>query len=167
MTDIRSKIAKSLIANKLGLSAKELAEEHGYKVLQINGSLGQMMNAGLVEKGEKLEIEGQVYLISEKGLLEYASKIDLNEKVESDMKTQLSEDEIKVTRQNKLNTNNFRIWEIIDRMGAEFVELLSEQKNMIENKDEMIRFLDGFIISPFIDEKSRANFVKISNFLRG
>ena len=192
MSDIRQKIAKTLIINKLGATHKEIAETYKIKPLVILGTLGQMMNAGLVEKGEKLEIEGQLYLITEKGLLEFGSKIDLNEKEESpleqiesepvvkesltaeieDFETRapFSNDEIesfKISKQAKVNTDNFKVWQIIDDMGEKFVELLSQSKaKPIENIDYKIATLNLLADTDIYNQKISATLRAIAADLR-
>lgn len=81
MTDLQTKIGKSLIKTIGGLTSREIAEEHNIKVLQVSGTIGYMINAGFVEKGEKCEIEGQIYLITEKGIAEFGGKSEPVEKI--------------------------------------------------------------------------------------
>ena len=74
MSDIRQRIANELIKNSFGLTVRELAEELDAKPQQISGTIQHMVTAECVEKGEKLEIEGQVYLITPEGREKYGTK---------------------------------------------------------------------------------------------
>lgn len=77
MSDIRQKIVKALIATKLGLTTREVAEELTMKVQVVNGSLGQMVVSGFVDRGEYIEGEGQIWKVTELGITEYGNKKDV------------------------------------------------------------------------------------------
>ena len=192
MSELRQKIAHALIKTRLGLTTRELAEDFKIKVQQINGTIQQMANSGLVERGDVLAGEGQVWLITENGILEYGSKnvvespleqnenlrenpncrhaiedfeianlkpsnsVELEPVVKESLTTEIedfetrapfSNDEIEsfeIPKQAKVNTDNFKIWELIDEMGAKFANLLAESKSKpIENIDYKIATLES------------------------
>lgn len=76
MSDLQQKIAKSLIRVRLGLTVAELADEWNIKPLIINGARSQMQHEETIEKGEFLEGEGQLWIITEKGIKQFGNKAD-------------------------------------------------------------------------------------------
>lgn len=225
MSDIRQRVVKALIKTKLGLTTREIAEELSMKVQVVNGSLVQMAQSGFIERGEYIEGEGQIWLVTELGVAEYGNKSDVesllaqNEKtpVETieaapiveesaleqieDFETRISPNqesaihdfnkhrsvavdsemettaplEIELTtgiesfeipKHAKMNTENFKVWQIVDDMGEKLIELISQSKaKPIENIDHKIAVLEN--LADWINPKHGATLREIAVDLRG
>ena len=81
MSELRQRIAKALIALPLGLTVRELADEAITKQTVINGTISQMQTENLVQKGEYLEGEGQIWMITEKGIEMYGKSVEVESPV--------------------------------------------------------------------------------------
>lgn len=79
-TATRRKIVKELQKNKIGFTARELAESLKIKVQTISATLQQMALSGFVQRGELIEGEGQIWEVTALGIETYGTKSDLEVK---------------------------------------------------------------------------------------
>lgn len=77
----RIKIVKQLQKNKIGLTAREIAEDLKVKVQTISATMQQMALSGFVQRGELIEGEGQIWEVTELGTEKYGTKSDIEVKV--------------------------------------------------------------------------------------
>lgn len=76
MSDLRQKIAKSLIRVRGGLTASEIANEYNIKPTSVSGMCQQMLLDETVEIGENIESTARLWKITEKGVKTYGNKAD-------------------------------------------------------------------------------------------
>lgn len=80
MASMRQNIARALIKTRIGLTTSELSDDLQLKPAVIGMDLAKMAIEGTAQKGEYLEGEGQLWIITEKGVETYATKEDLEVK---------------------------------------------------------------------------------------
>lgn len=166
MSDIRQKIGQALIKTKLGLTTREIADELNVKPNIIVLNLNNMSNDELVEKGEYLEGEGQVWIITEKGTVEFGGK---NETVKTPV-TKDDENPATVAKKSVKNTTfkptyvksmkitdevppmpmskmkpeigTFEIHQIMEQAAVELAKLFEKKpKRVILNRENKIKTL--------------------------
>lgn len=76
MSDLRQKIAKSLINVPGGLTASEIANEFNIKPTSVSGMCQQMLLDETVEIGENIESTARLWKITLKGIKMYGNKSD-------------------------------------------------------------------------------------------
>ena len=74
MSNLKQKIAKSLIKTRIGLTTREIAQDWNLKPVSVSGMCQQMELDGTIAKGEYLECEGRMWSITAKGIENYGSK---------------------------------------------------------------------------------------------
>lgn len=197
MASMNQQIATALIKTKLGLTSVEISDELQLKPSVIGMAMAKLYKDGIVEKGDYLEGEGQLWTITEKGIEKFASKDDVvevkaNVQVEPVIKQttatkkeviQKSEivvedfetrapfskaeiDLMEMPKQAKVNPDNFKVWEMLDRFGEEFSKLLNEKpKLIVENKEYKIKTLES--LSELYNTKIGKTLKDIAQDLRG
>lgn len=191
-TATRRKIVKELQKNKIGFTARELAESLKIKVQTISATLQQMALSGFVQRGEFIEGEGQIWEVTELGIAEYGLKSDLEVKTnvqveviavdkedvnrvvemlvatdEPVVKESLTtETEETVAFKHEMTPDSFQIWQIVDEAGAKFKQLLEQkQAKPIENMDYKIATLES--LAEIYNPKIGATLLEIAADLRG
>lgn len=161
---MRQNIARALIKTRIGLTTSELSDDLQLKPAVIGMDLAKMAIEGTAQKGEYLEGEGQLWIITEKGVETYATKEDLEVKKETGaIKSVKKPVEVKSNLQDKpespLEQNEKTI---IETVGAEpIVEECPLEQNESEPVAEQITvtYEDGkdFDGESFIAEKTESD----------